>query len=160
VDTGVCRWAPSVKVGADYRRLRRLPEPESPNVLHISYLSGRTSELWNLGVSRTMRLPTLSTPFLRLGQDEWRITPRLNLSMGLRWEVNPAPGAPSGNLPYTVQGSSRLRLRSHRKERRCGRRLVQLAPRLGVAFVLRNKLIRDRTAGGEGISDTGQQSVR
>jgi len=40
--------------------------------------------------------------FSAFAQDEWRARPRLNLSFGLRWDVNPAPTAPKGNLPYTV----------------------------------------------------------
>ena len=31
---------------------------------------------------------------------------RLSLSLGLRWEVNPAPGVTQGLKPYTIQGSS------------------------------------------------------
>jgi len=35
-------------------------------------------------------------------QDEWKSTPRLSLSFGMRWEVNPSPGDAYGNLPYTL----------------------------------------------------------
>jgi len=30
--------------------------------------------------------------FAAFADDEWKLAPKLNLSLGLRWEVNPAPG--------------------------------------------------------------------
>jgi len=39
------------------------------------------------------------------GQDGWRIKPRLTLTYGLRWDINPAlKGKNSANDPYTVTG--------------------------------------------------------
>ena len=48
----------------------------------------------------------LYTNFSAFAQDEWRVSQRLSLSLGLRWEVNPAPGVTQGLKPYTIQGSS------------------------------------------------------
>jgi hypothetical protein len=36
-------------------------------------------------------------------QDVWRVTPRLTLTYGLRYDVNPAPGEANGHLPLTVR---------------------------------------------------------
>jgi Carboxypeptidase regulatory-like domain len=75
------------------------------------------------------------------GQDEWRIHPRLNLSMGLRWEASPPPTEQHGNDAYTLlgdlndpnsltvapRGTSLWRTSWH-----------DFAPRLGMAWVARD----------------------
>jgi hypothetical protein len=38
-------------------------------------------------------------------QDEWRIHPRLNLSLGLRWEVSPPPTEEHGDDAFTLLGT-------------------------------------------------------
>jgi hypothetical protein len=41
-------------------------------------------------------------------QDEWRATQRLNLSLGLRWDIDPAPGDGYGHNPYTFSQVNNL----------------------------------------------------
>ena len=85
---------------------------------------------------------------------------RVNLSFGLRWEVNPAPSVTQGLKPYTIQGSgpSTWTLAPQ------GTPLWQtawynFAPRLGAAYLLNNKAGRETVlrAGGGVFFDTGQQ---
>ncbi|HEY0730323.1 MAG TPA: TonB-dependent receptor, partial [Pyrinomonadaceae bacterium] len=47
----------------------------------------------------------LSQNFSLFGQDTWKITPRLTITYGMRWDVNPAlKGKNSDNDPFTVIG--------------------------------------------------------
>ena len=85
---------------------------------------------------------------------------RLSLSLGLRWDVNPAPGVTQGLKPYTVQGSGPDTWALAPQ----GTPLWQttygnFAPRLGVAYVLNNTPGRETVVrGGGGVFfDTGQQ---
>ncbi len=69
-------------------------------------------------------------------QDQWRVSARLALTYGLRWEVNPAPGEANGNLPLTVTGledppTARLAPRGSKFYQTT---YANFAPRLGVAF--------------------------
>src|SRR5437660_3224351 len=80
--------------------------------------------------------------------------------MGLRGEVNPAPGDANGKLPYTVRGSriSMLTL-APRGNPLWNTTWFNFAPRLGAAYVLRNKPGHETVVrGGAGVFfDTGQQ---
>jgi hypothetical protein len=47
----------------------------------------------------------LSQNFSFYGQDTWKITPRITVTYGLRWDINPAlKGKNSANDPFTVVG--------------------------------------------------------
>jgi hypothetical protein len=149
------------KFGADYRRLAPLATPPSPEVSYYYFnqnsLSNNTSTVF---LNAYVPAHPLYTNFSAFAQDEWRVSQRLSLSFGLRWEVNPAPGVTQGLKPYTVQGSSPNTWTLAPQ----GTPLWQttwfnFAPRLGVAYILHSMPGRETVVrGGGGVFfDTGQQ---
>jgi len=98
------------------------------------------------------------------GQDTWRITPRLALTYGLRWDVNPPlRGKNSANDPYTVTGLDNPATIALAPR---GTPLYQttygnVAPRLGLAYQLRGNSTYATTlrAAGGIFYDLGQGST-
>ena len=79
------------------------------------------------------------TNFSAFAADEWKVTPRLSLSLGLRWDVNPPPGNSRGPLPYTLDQITNL---ATAKLAPRGTPLwhtdwAGFAPRIGIAYQLR-----------------------
>src|SRR5262249_3446759 len=77
--------------------------------------------------------------FSAFGQDDWRATQKLSLSLGLRWELNPPPTDAHGHLPYTLDQITNL---STAQVAPAGTPLWKttyrnFAPRVGVAYQLR-----------------------
>lgn len=86
-------------------------------------------------------------------QDEWHLLPRLSLSLGLRWDINPPPSV-SGAQMYTYTGSlnnpSSLQL-SQQGAPLYHTTWTDFAPRVGVAWTLRDQPGHElvlRTGGG------------
>src|SRR5260370_4609078 len=146
--------AHSLKFGVDYRRLT------SPLALFklqaIGSFSTQTQVKENL-VSSGSAQSSASIPIgpvyenLSLfAQDDWRVTRRLNLSLGLRWELNPAPTDAFGNPPYTLDQITNLATSMVAPK---GTPLWQtthgnFAPRLGAAYQLRQKPGRETVIRG------------
>ena len=95
-------------------------------------------------------------------QDEWRLHPRLSISLGLRWEVDPPPTEQHGDDAYTLLGNigdpASLSLAPQ------GTPLwktdwYDFAPRLGVAWTPRNRPGTETVvrAGGGVFFDTANQ---
>jgi hypothetical protein len=96
-----------LKIGIDYRRLFPVyAEFDYLKQLNFGSLDALRSGLAALAAIQTTvgeRFP-LFTNFSAFGQDTWKVTPRLNLTYGVRWEVNPAPGEADGNVPFALTG--------------------------------------------------------
>lgn len=162
VDTAsLTRGRHQFKFGINYRRLVPFAIPATPlaSFLYLGESAVETNSPFTIAIAYAPAYP-LYENFSLFGQDEWKVTQRLSLSLGLRWEVNPAPGVTQGLKPYTVQGSSPSTWTLAPQ----GTPLWQttygnFAPRLGAAYVLRNTpgwetVVR---VGGGLFFDTGQQ---
>ena len=138
VDTvSLSRASHQFRFGADYRRLTPV---HSRATRHVSVMSDNLSDLlavpsraWVIGTSPSTNRIELKEISI-FGQDTWRLHPRLAVTYGLRWELNPPPistryvngiGTPSTAFnPTTNIAIWRLSY-------------TNLAPRIGVAYRLR-----------------------
>jgi hypothetical protein len=148
----------ALKFGFDYRRLSTLANTNQrvedglffgePEVL------AGTADLAIADSSWPKPPEPVYTNFSVYAQDEWRLSRRLTLSLGLRWDVNPPPGNANGNPPYTLNQISDLNTAQLAP---AGTPLWQtdylgFAPRLGVAYLLRESADHETVVrGGFGI---------
>ena len=134
--------AHELKVGVDFRHL----SPSTQGTDHRRFLFySNISQVLTGAVPALLRIttgvPILEPTFTNLSvfaQDTWRLSPRLTLTYGLRYEVNPAPSEKNGNLPLTVTGLDDLPSMSLAPE---GAPFYEttygnLAPRFGFAYQL------------------------
>ena len=149
------------KFGLDFRRLTPFAIGTTPLV--EPYFASESSVVTNTPLTfaeaQDPAYP-LYMNFSAFAQDKWRVSQRLNLSVGVRWEVNPAPGVTQGLKPYALQGTSldTYALAPY------GTPLWQttwynFAPRLGAVYLLRltpgcETVVR---GGGGVFYDTAQQ---
>ena len=163
---GFSLGAHQFKFGVDYRRSAPRAVPPTPLAEYV-YFDENSVEVNNpntgsglLAIEAFAPAYPVYTNFSAFSQDEWKISRRLNLSLGLRWEVNPPPGVSQGLMPYTIQGTNP----SNWALAPQGTPLwhttwYNFAPRLGAAYAVRNApgwetVVR---AGGGVFFDTGQQ---
>jgi hypothetical protein len=109
------RHSHQLRFGVDYRRLNPVYDSLSYNqsVVYegVTGTAGPTAGTALSGIARSVqvfagagsRFPIFNN-FSAYAQDTDRITPRLTLTYGLRWEFNPPPTEARGNAPFTVQG--------------------------------------------------------
>ena len=142
VDTlSIVFGAHQLKFGIDYRRVFPIFDPatylQSPTFGSVNAaLTGIAPQVAIIfNPSRTF---PVFTNFSVFGQDTWRASPRLTLTYGLRWEVNPPPSEAHGNHPFALtnlDNPAALALAPR------GAPLYQttygnVAPRVGVAYQL------------------------
>lgn len=149
------------KFGLDYRRLSPEAIPFSPFVeyLYLSESAVQSNSAFAVAANYAAAYP-LYVNVSAFAQDEWRITSRLSLSLGLRWELDPAPGVTKGLKPYTVEGSGPSNWSLAPEGTDLWKTTwYNFAPRIGAAYVLSSiPGFETVVRGGAGIFyDTAQQ---
>jgi Carboxypeptidase regulatory-like domain len=134
--------AHTLKFGFDWRRMTPIQYGSSYRQL-LSYSSVAQVMAGNIATANliTAYVPILFPVYDNYSgffQDIWRAKPRLTVTYGLRYEVNPAPSEKNGNLPLTVTGVDNLATMALAPR---GTKLYDMphdnfAPRIGIAYKL------------------------
>lgn len=130
----------SLKFGFDLRRL----SPETTQVQYVqsvffsSVAAAQTGNAFNASISSRAPTSLLFRNFSAFAQDTWRISPRLTLTYGMRWDLDFAPATSSGPSFPAVTGFSLTDL-SNLAIAPAGTPPYKtaygsLAPRIGVAY--------------------------
>jgi hypothetical protein len=96
-----------LKFGIDYRRIKSPLNAASPVVeaLYFDPTSVLSNSALETVVVNSLQVTPVFNETALFAQDEWKVAHALNLSLGLRWEVNPPPTEAHGNDAYTVLGN-------------------------------------------------------
>jgi outer membrane receptor protein involved in Fe transport len=160
----VIRGAHQLKFGFDYRHISPTSGlrdyTQGPNFSGIG--SGATPAVGTIlsGKASSVAIAAIDTvtlsfnDFSAYAQDTWKVIPRLVLTYGLRWEINPPPKGTGGQDLFTLQGLDNPATLSLAPK---GTPLFRtnynnFAPRVGVAFQLSQAKGRETILrGGVGI---------
>lgn len=152
------------KFGVDYLRTSSELQRADPQVvaMFFSLADVLASQPSQIIVQRYGKSFPAFTNVGVFAQDDWRVSRRLMLSFGLRWDVSPPPSAWRGELPRVLSGSilqpSTLTLAPE------GTPLWKttynnFAPRVGASYVFGSTDFQRVVRGGYGIFfDNGQNS--
>jgi hypothetical protein len=133
-----------VRFGVDYRHLTPKLAPRDFN-LNVN-LTNSTDFYSNTASSlsvQTQRTATIiSNNYSWFAADTWRMTPRMTVDYGLRWELNPAPSGGDPNDLIFVQGWENPATMTIAPQGTKGYSVDwrAFAPRFGASYQLRDKL--------------------
>jgi hypothetical protein len=102
----ILRKTHTLKFGADFRYLFPVFGPQDYG-LQIRFLTLDQAVNGKTPLVSIFTFDPLVLAFRNLsvyGQDKWKLSPRTTVDFGLRWELNPPPGAKNGGQLYTLSG--------------------------------------------------------
>ena len=153
------RGSHQLKFGADYRWYS--PVQASNDLILTTQFNGisdgttTTSNVYN-GIassffySRSIQYALTTPNFSAYAQDTWKVTPRLTLTYGTRWEVNPAASGRTGKKPFTLTAPPDLSVLDQSSLQLAPEgtpyyktSYAKFAPRVGVAYQLMTKAGRE-----------------
>lgn len=134
----------TVKIGVDFRHLKTVLMP--PDLEPYAYFSTAQQVLHGSPIVPYVIRYVPSTPIFNqtavFAQDDWRLSPRISLSYGVRWEIDPPPTEQHGNSAYTLNGDigqpTSLTL-APRNTPLWRTAWYNFAPRLGLAWIANNR---------------------
>ena len=157
-NVSVIARAHQLKFGLDYRRMSPIGVPQTYSQQAI--FAGGLAEA-RTGIPTQVLVQARDYPYLHLnnvslyGQDTWKVTQRLTVTYGLRWEINPAPSTSGGFAePFAVIGADNPATLALAPQ---GASLYKttyknLAPRIGFAYQLSQRQGRETNVrGGFGV---------
>jgi len=129
----------NLKYGVDYRRL--VVSEALPPLWEVAFYYNEAEVLANQtgGINMYKQSINMKAVYPNTSlfvQDEWKLNDRLNLSYGVRWELNPAPHDANGNTPYTVNEITNLATATLAPKGTAlwNTSYTNFAPRLGAAY--------------------------
>jgi hypothetical protein len=146
VDTVTRSWdRHTLQAGIDFRQINN--SSSLPAIYEINIASSAANATagiplspypWAYKQGQTSIKPIYDN-FSAYVQDEWKVTKNLTASLGVRWEVNPAPHDAAGLGPYTLNEVTDLTTASlaPRGTPLWQTRWNNLAPRIGLAYAIR-----------------------
>jgi hypothetical protein len=155
-----------LKFGLDYRRISAPLNPSSlyGEALYQSAQSLKTNSADILVVYKSLPANPVFNQTALFAQDAWRVSTRVNLSLGIRWEIDPAPKDGNGSDPYIAQGDpsapSTLAI-APRGTPLWKTSWYNFAPRVGVAWKAQDKPTWETVfrAGGGVFFDSNNQAA-
>jgi hypothetical protein len=104
----IAKGAHLLKFGFDFRRLTPVQGPPASFVVYLwllnsSFVSGATPDILEV-LQDHSDIRQLYHNFSGFAQDTWKLSPRLTLTYGVRWDFNPPPSETNGaaNAPYAI----------------------------------------------------------
>jgi outer membrane receptor protein involved in Fe transport len=104
-NVSLVKGANQFKFGLDYRRLSpTYALQDSQFVYFFSEVALNSATADYAIIDRYDSARPRFTNLSVYGQDTWKVTPRLTLDLGVRWELNPAPTEAEGKVPPMALG--------------------------------------------------------